>query len=123
MSGSDAESAAVEQSVVRVAAGVVPVAGVELRALGPVEAVVGGELADLGPPLQRALFALLLCRMDRPVAVDTLIEELWSGQPPAAVMASLLTYVSNLRRVLEPHRPPPCPRHGAADPGAGVCAG
>ncbi|HET9255481.1 MAG TPA: BTAD domain-containing putative transcriptional regulator, partial [Pseudonocardiaceae bacterium] len=84
-------------------------AGVELRVLGPVEAVVGGELADLGPPLQRALFALLLCRVDRPVAVDTLVEELWSGKPPADPMASLLTYVSNLRRVLEPRRPPRAP--------------
>jgi DNA-binding SARP family transcriptional activator len=83
--------------------------GVELRALGSVEAVVGGELVDLGSPKQRAVFALLLCRVDRPVAVDTLIEELWSGDPPAAVMASLLTYVSNLRRVLEPHRPPRAP--------------
>jgi hypothetical protein len=27
---------------------------VQLRALGPVEAVVGGELVDLGPPKQRA---------------------------------------------------------------------
>lgn len=50
--------------------------GVELRALGPVEAVVGGELVDLGAPKQRAVFALLLSRVDRPVAVDTLIEEL-----------------------------------------------
>jgi DNA-binding SARP family transcriptional activator len=47
--------------------------------------------------------------VDRPVAVDTLIEELWSGEPPAAAMASLLTYVSNLRRVLEPQRPPRAP--------------
>jgi DNA-binding SARP family transcriptional activator len=83
--------------------------GVELRALGPVEAVVGGELVDLGSPKQRALFALLLCRVDRPVAVDTLIEELWSGEPPAAAMASLLAYVSNLRRALEPHRPSRAP--------------
>jgi DNA-binding SARP family transcriptional activator/tetratricopeptide (TPR) repeat protein len=85
------------------------VVGVQLRALGPVEAVVGGELVDLGPPKQRALFALLLSRVDRPVAVDTLIEELWSGNPPAAALASLLTYVSNLRRALEPHRPPRAP--------------
>jgi DNA-binding SARP family transcriptional activator/Flp pilus assembly protein TadD len=82
---------------------------VELRALGPVEAVVDGELVDLGSPLQRALLALLLTRVDQPVAVDTLIEELWSGKPPAAAMASLLTYVSNLRRMLEPHRPPRAP--------------
>jgi DNA-binding SARP family transcriptional activator len=83
--------------------------GVELRALGPVEAMVGGELVDLGSLKQRALVALLLSRVDRPVAVDILIEELWSGEPPAAAMASLLAYVCNLRRVLEPHRPPRAP--------------
>ncbi len=85
------------------------VVGVELRALGPVGAVVDGRLVDLGPPKQRALFALLLSRVDRPVAVDTLIEELWRGEPPSAAMASLLVYVCNLRRVLEPHRPPRAP--------------
>ena len=73
--------------------------GVQLRALGPVEAVVGGRLVDLGPPKQRALFGLLLSRVDRPVSVDALLEELWSGDPPAAATASLQAYVSNLRRV------------------------
>ena len=36
--------------------------------IGPVEAVVGGRLVDLGPPKQRALFGLLLTRVDRPAA-------------------------------------------------------
>jgi DNA-binding SARP family transcriptional activator len=84
-------------------------AGVDLRVLGPVEAVVAGRLVDLGPPKQRALLALLVSRVGRPVAVDTLLEELWSGDPPAAVMTSLLVYVSNLRRVLEPDRAPRAP--------------
>jgi DNA-binding SARP family transcriptional activator len=79
------------------------------RALGPVEAVVAGRPADLGPPRQRALFGLLLSRVDRPVAVDTVVEELWSGDPPPAAMASVRAYVSNLRRVLEPDRPPRAP--------------
>lgn len=79
---------------------------VQWRALGPVEAVVGGRLVDLGPPRQRALFGLLLSRVDRLVPVDVLIDNLWSGDPPAAAMTSLRTYVSNLRRVLEPGRAP-----------------
>jgi DNA-binding SARP family transcriptional activator len=79
---------------------------VEWRALGPVEAVVGGRPVDLGPPQQRAVFGLLLSRVDRLVAVDVLIDQLWSGDPPAAAIASLRTYVSNLRRVLEPGRTP-----------------
>jgi DNA-binding SARP family transcriptional activator len=82
---------------------------VELRALGPVEAVVGGRLVDLGPRKQRALFALLVSRVGRPVAVDVLLEELWAGAPPPAAMASLQAYVANLRRVLEPDRPPRTP--------------
>ncbi len=40
------------------------------------------------------------------MSVDALLEEFWSGDPPAAATASLQAYVSNLRRVLEPHRPP-----------------
>jgi DNA-binding SARP family transcriptional activator len=83
--------------------------GVQLRALGPVEAVVGGRLVDLGPPKQRSLFGLLLSRVDRPVSVDALLEELWSGDPPPAATASLQAYVSNLRRVLEPRRAPRAP--------------
>jgi DNA-binding SARP family transcriptional activator len=84
-------------------------AGVELRVLGPVEAVVGGRLVDLGPSKQRALLALLVSRMGRPVAVDVLLEELWAGNPPPAAMTSLRAYVANLRRVLEPDRPPRVP--------------
>jgi DNA-binding SARP family transcriptional activator len=83
--------------------------GLEWRALGPVEVVVDGRLVDLGPPTQRALFGLLLSRVDQPVAFDALVEELWSGDPPPAAMASLRAYVSNLRRVLEPRRPPRAP--------------
>lgn len=78
--------------------------GAQWRALGPVEAEVDGRLLDLGPPKQCALFALLLSRVDQLVAVDALIEELWSGCPPAAAMKSLRVYVSNLRQVLEPGR-------------------
>jgi DNA-binding SARP family transcriptional activator/tetratricopeptide (TPR) repeat protein len=84
-------------------------AGVELQVLGPLEAVVGGRLVDLGPPKQRALLALLVSRVGQPVAVDVLVEELWSGDPPPAVMTSLVVYVSNLRRVLEPDRAPRAP--------------
>ncbi|MFZ0120511.1 MAG: BTAD domain-containing putative transcriptional regulator [Pseudonocardiaceae bacterium] len=83
--------------------------GVEWRALGPVEVMVGGRLVNLGPPTQRALFGLLLSRVNQPVALDAVIEQLWAGAPPPAAMASLRAYVSNLRRVLEPDRAPRAP--------------
>jgi DNA-binding SARP family transcriptional activator len=74
-----------------------------------VEAAIDGRLVDLGPALQRALFGLLLTQVDRPVAVDALIDQLWSGAPPPAAMTSLRAYVSNLRRVLDPKRSPRAP--------------
>ncbi|MGH3873037.1 MAG: BTAD domain-containing putative transcriptional regulator, partial [Pseudonocardiaceae bacterium] len=79
------------------------------RALGSVAAFIGGRAVDLGPPRQRALFGLLLSRVDQLVAVDALIENLWAGDPPAAAVTSLRAYVSNLRHVLEPNRPPRAP--------------
>lgn len=81
----------------------------ELRALGPIEAVVGGELIDLGAPKQRALLALLVSRVGQPVSVDVMVEELWAGRPPPSAISSLQAYVANLRRALEPDREPRTP--------------
>jgi DNA-binding SARP family transcriptional activator len=82
---------------------------VEFRALGPIEARVAGEPVDLGAPKQRALLALLVSRVGQPVAVDVMLEALWAGHPPPSAMTSLQAYVANLRRVLEPDRPPRAP--------------
>ncbi|NJP43338.1 BTAD domain-containing putative transcriptional regulator [Actinacidiphila epipremni] len=78
---------------------------VEFRVLGPVEAVVGGRMVDLGTPKQRALLALLISRVGQPVTADVMLEELWAGHPPPSARTSLHAYVANLRRVLEPDRP------------------
>ncbi|WP_231905547.1 BTAD domain-containing putative transcriptional regulator [Streptomyces davaonensis] len=43
------------------------------------------------------------------VPVDRIVDGLWPQVPPAKVMASLHAYVSNLRRSLEPDRPPRTP--------------
>jgi DNA-binding SARP family transcriptional activator len=82
---------------------------VEFRALGPIEAVVAGRLVDLGAPKQRALLALLVSQVGRPVAVEVIVEELWTGRPPPSAITSLQAYVANLRRVLEPNRAPRTP--------------
>ena len=81
----------------------------EIRALGPVEAVVADQLVDLGAPKQRALLALLVSLVGEPVAVDVILEALWAGHPPPSAMTSLQAYVANLRRVLEPGRAPRTP--------------
>jgi DNA-binding SARP family transcriptional activator len=92
----------------REAYGVSPVA-VEIRTLGPLEAVVAGRPVDLGAPKQRALLALLASRVGQPVTADVIVEELWHGGPPRSAMTSLQAYIANLRRVLEPGRPPRTP--------------
>ncbi len=78
---------------------------VRLRVLGPIEAEVAGRPVDPGGPRQRAVLALLLVGRGEVVSVDRMIEQLWRGEPPPRAIASLQAYVSNLRRLLEPHRP------------------
>lgn len=78
--------------------------------LGPLSVTADdGTPVDLGSPKQRAVLALLLVSANRVVALDRLIDELWGDEPPARAAASIQAYVSNLRRALEPDRPPRAP--------------
>ena len=54
----------------------------DFRILGALEAVADGATADLGPPKQRALLAILLLHVGEIVSVDRLIESLWPEHPP-----------------------------------------
>jgi predicted ATPase/DNA-binding SARP family transcriptional activator/DNA-binding CsgD family transcriptional regulator len=63
-----------------------------------------GHEVDLGPRLQRALLAILVLEAGHVVPVDRLIDLLWREEPPAAAIASVQAYISQLRRVLEPGR-------------------
>ncbi|WP_155352726.1 BTAD domain-containing putative transcriptional regulator [Acrocarpospora macrocephala] len=80
-----------------------------LRVLGPFDARVGDRSVPLGGPRQRAVLALLVAMRGDVVSVDRMIEDLWRGEPPAKATASLQSYVANLRRLLEPDRPPRAP--------------
>ena len=55
------------------------------------------------------MLALLLSVRGSVVPVDRMIDRLWRGEPPPCVIASLQSYVSNLRRLIEPDRPPRAP--------------
>ncbi len=76
----------------------------EVAVLGPVAVRVDGAEVPLGTPRQRALVSALALSGGRPVSVDALVELLWAGAPPPGVATTLQTYVSGLRRVLEPER-------------------
>ncbi len=80
-----------------------------IRVLGSLTANVGGQVADLGGPRQRAVLALLLVARAEVVSVDRLIDDLWRGEPPPRAIGALQAYISNLRRALEPERPPRTP--------------
>ncbi|MFI7422986.1 BTAD domain-containing putative transcriptional regulator [Nonomuraea sp. NPDC049684] len=80
-----------------------------IRVLGALAAEVGGEPVPLGGPRQRGVLALLVAARGQVVPVDRMIEDLWRGEPPARALLSLQAYVSNLRRLLEPGRPPRAP--------------
>ena len=82
---------------------------VQFRLLGPLEAQDGARRVELGRPKQRVLLAVLLVHANQVVSLDRLIEELWGAEPPPQAAASLQTYVSNLRRALEPGRPARAP--------------
>jgi len=68
--------------------------------LGPLEAYEGGRAVKIGGGRQRALLGLLLVHAGEIVSRDRLIDELWSGEPPAGASQSLDAYVSRLRRAL-----------------------
>ncbi|HUR15406.1 MAG TPA: BTAD domain-containing putative transcriptional regulator [Mycobacteriales bacterium] len=75
-----------------------------VRVLGPVEVDVDGvPLAGLGPPKQRALLAALALSPGRLVPAEDLVAALWE-EPPESAGAVVQTYVSALRRLLEPDR-------------------
>jgi DNA-binding SARP family transcriptional activator len=78
----------------------------QFRVLGPLEAIGDdGRPVRLGGQRERALLAPLLTRPNQAVSVDTIVEELWAGQPPRTAEKTLQSYVVRLRRTLEPARP------------------
>ncbi|MFN2606788.1 MAG: BTAD domain-containing putative transcriptional regulator [Acidimicrobiales bacterium] len=84
--------------------------GLQVRILGPLEVTMDGAIVALGGPKRRAALAVLAVRANRVVPEDVLAEAVWGLRPPPSARNTLQGYVSNLRRLLEPDRPP----HGAS---------
>ncbi|OLF17627.1 AfsR/SARP family transcriptional regulator [Actinophytocola xanthii] len=75
-----------------------------VEVLGPIRVRLGDAEVRLGPTRQRALFAVLAIRHQHVVAREDLIHAVWGEQAPATAQGSVFTYVSGLRRALEPDR-------------------
>jgi WD40 repeat protein/DNA-binding SARP family transcriptional activator len=73
--------------------------------LGPLE-VVGedGDLVPIAGSKERTILAYLVARAGLVVSVDDLIDELWGEQPPRTAEKTLGSYISRLRRAIEPER-------------------
>ncbi|MGY1740020.1 MULTISPECIES: BTAD domain-containing putative transcriptional regulator [unclassified Blastococcus] len=70
--------------------------------LGQLTATCDGEPLDLGGPRQRAVLALLVLARGEVVPADRLVESVWGERPPGDAAGALQSYVSHLRRRLEP---------------------
>ena len=78
---------------------------VRFTVLGTVRAWRGETELNVGPPQQRAVLALLLANVGRPVSLSEIIEVLWGPDMPSTAANVVHRYVGMLRRVLEPDLP------------------
>ncbi len=82
---------------------------VRFGVLGPVAAwTADGAVIALRGPRHRAVLARLVAARRRMVPLDVLIDDLWTV-PPAGAAGAVRTFVADLRRALEPGRPPRAP--------------
>lgn len=92
---------------------------VEFGVLGPVSAWDAQQVPiALKGPRHRAVLARLLVARGRVVPVSMLVDDLWQD-PPGDAVGSIRTFVSALRRGLEPDRPPRSPAQILVTVGAG----
>lgn len=77
-----------------------------IRVLGPVTVTdVDGERVEVGSRRRRELLGRLVAAGGRAVSLQLLVDDLWES-PPAGAAGSVRTFVSELRRALEPARSP-----------------
>jgi predicted ATPase/DNA-binding SARP family transcriptional activator len=72
----------------------------DYRLLGPLEVWAGNVQRTASQAKQRAVLALLLLDLNRPVSTDRLIELLWPDKPPGRPQTAIQGYVSGLRKLL-----------------------
>ncbi|MBK6014479.1 BTAD domain-containing putative transcriptional regulator [Streptomyces sp. MBT53] len=80
-----------------------------LNVLGPMEAYTADRRLALGGPQQRAVLAMLIMARGSVVPAERIAEHLWPHTSPERSLAALYPLISNLRRALEPGRPPRAP--------------
>ncbi|WP_412542615.1 BTAD domain-containing putative transcriptional regulator [Longispora sp. K20-0274] len=74
--------------------------GVELRLLGPIEAVGPAGPAVLSSARQRALVGLLALRPGLPVTASRLVQALWGMDPPRTAVRTLQSHLTRAKQAL-----------------------
>ena len=74
-----------------------------IRTLGPLEVEIDGQNVALGGQKQSLVLGLLVLHANRVVPVGTIIDAVWGDEPNDGAARTLQVYVSNLRKLLEPH--------------------
>lgn len=73
---------------------------VEVRLLGPIEAIADGRSVTIASTKQKALLAILALEANRVVQSSRLIDALWGDRPPQTAQKALQVHVSQLRKAL-----------------------
>ncbi|WP_410611336.1 BTAD domain-containing putative transcriptional regulator [Amycolatopsis sp. lyj-109] len=80
--------------------------GLRLEVLGPVRAWNGDQELDLGSAHRRTVVAVLGISAGHTVSRRMLTDALWGDEPPSSADGGIYSYISALRKVLEPERRP-----------------
>lgn len=78
-----------------------------------------GQAVDVAGGHPRLVLAMLVAAEGRAVPADALIDALWGDSPPASAAGTLQSYISRLRRSLEPDRAPGAPAKVLVSEGTG----
>lgn len=76
----------------------------EVQLLGPLRIRVHGADVPLRGFKQRSVLGFLLLHAGESIRAERVVEAVWGFDPPAGAGRSLQTYISNLRKLLEPGR-------------------
>lgn len=79
-------------------------AGMNIRLLGPPQAWQDDTELVLGSGNRTAVLSFLALHANHAVTREQLIAALWGDDPPASATGNLYTYISSLRKILDPCR-------------------
>ena len=74
------------------------------RILGTLEVLGENGPLRLGGPKQRAVLVILLLNANRVVPIDRLADDVYDDAPPATALTQIQAQISQLRKLLDPHR-------------------